>query len=917
MTNEVSAAVSAVNANVYSFCKFISPNDAGTTGAHQAGLYIPKNSISLVFNQPGIHGQNKEKFATIVWSDNITSRCRFIYYGQGTRDEYRVTRLGRSFNVDDLVVLVKEDEENYLGFLLRSAQDKSIFLDQFQMSDDDTNKLIDKSLFVGSFSSEPQELAPPATDTRTIVPQLNNDLTQNHSINFRPKAHILILLGEELIKSPVMAIYELIKNGYDADAKSIHVTFHNIDRIDDAVIEITDSGTGITADVLENVWFEPGTDFRKPVNIDGVRTIKRSPMFNRIPMGEKGVGRFAVHKLGNRIKLVSRPARVIQDADGKFVRTELLDYEITVSIDWRRFSQSRYLDDVGIEWTMNSDPATFLFKDSHGTFIQVASLKEEWTRGMARQLKKQTLSMVSPKNDPSKFRIELDFGNWWLNNIPETSSLLELAPYKVTAFVDKDYNMTFDYEFRLANNNEIGSRIIDNKLPSSELEHYEHNIRGEVIPYLRESLEEQEYENPVIENIVAEFDAAELPFGNLMLEMYSYDLDSMSLRDVTNSPKNIRDLLRDHHGIKVFKGDLRVYDYGDPGNDWLGLDIKRVNNKEWFSNNQIIGYVYLDPETSGPLIEKTNREGFIHNAAYANFVVVLEYILTAFKAERFHDRQRWLKFNQKGTGGNTFADRLQNFRGLISGSGLDATNQALLLEEANRVGEKYNEDRDALLIPAGVGMTASFAMHEIEKLIPRMQESVAEDPVNKFRITSQVSELKDYSEGLLSVLRKGGAVNMPAVQVVKTAVGNYNSRLQSWKIDVSITPGGDDTIMLKADRRLIVTVLMNLIDNSLYWLDTVYKDFKGIFIKITKIENGVSILVVDNGPGFKETVGDIVTPYYTRKRNGIGIGMYLVDTIMINYGRLNIITDREELSGREVPEIYTGAAVELIFNKNQ
>src|SRR5690606_26043997 len=139
-------------------------NDAGTTGAHQAGLYIPKNSISLVFNQPGIHGQNKEKFATIVWSDKITSRCRFIYYGQGTRDEYRVTRLGRSFNVDDLVVLVKEDEENYLGFMLRSAQDKSIFLNQFQMSNDDTNKLIDKSLFVGSLPIEPQELARPATD---------------------------------------------------------------------------------------------------------------------------------------------------------------------------------------------------------------------------------------------------------------------------------------------------------------------------------------------------------------------------------------------------------------------------------------------------------------------------------------------------------------------------------------------------------------------------------------------------------------------------------------------------------------------------------------------------------------------------------------------------------------------------------
>jgi signal transduction histidine kinase len=910
MTNEVSAAITAVNNNQYSFCKFISPNDAGVTGAHQAGLYIPKNSVSLVFNEPGAQGRNKEKFAAITWFDNTVFTCRFIYYGQGTRDEYRVTRLGKSFNVNDLVIIVKQNEDSYLGFILKNEQDKIDFLEHFRLSESDTNRLIEKSATV------PTTELPHSVDTSTIVPTLHNIETQSHSVSFRPKAHILILLGEELIKNPVMAIYELIKNGYDADANSINVTFHNIERIEDAVIEIRDFGTGITEEVLENVWFEPGTDFRKPVNSDGLRTVKRSPIYNRIPMGEKGVGRFAVHKLGNKIKLISRPTRIIQDENGKFLKTELFDYEISVDIDWRRFSQSRYLDDVSIEWKKNTESSTFLFKESHGTFIQISSLKEEWTRGMARQLKKQTLSMVSPKNDPSNFRIDLDFGNWWLNDIPDTASLLEIAPYKLTALVDRNYNMTFDYEFGLANNNDIGSRVINEHLPAEQIQKYEHNIRGEVIPFFRDSLEQQEYENPVIRNVIAEFDAAELPFGNIMLELYSWDLDSASLRDITNSPKAIRDLLKDHSGIKVFKGDLRVYDYGDPGNDWLGLDIKRVNNKEWFSNNQIVGYVYLDPETSGALIEKTNREGFIHNTAYEHFIVVLEYILSSFKAERFSDRQRWLKLNQKGKGGNTFADRLQNFRGLITSSSLDPERQTLLLEEAGRVEEKYEEDRNALLVPAGVGMTASFAMHEIEKLIPRMQETVQEDPVNRFRISAQVEELKEYSEGLLSVLRKGGAVSLPAIQAVRIAVNNYSSRLSAWNINVEIVTD-DENITLIADRRLIITVLMNIIDNSMYWLDTVYKDFKGIYIRITAIENGTSILLVDNGPGFRESVVDIITPYYSRKRNGIGIGMYLVDTIMINYGRLNIIQDRGDLAAMSVPEIYSGAAVELIFNKNQ
>ena len=123
--------------------------------------------------------------------------------------------------------------------------------------------------------------------------------------------------------------------------------------------------------------------------------------------------------------------------------------------------------------------------------------------------------------------------------------------------------------------NENSSNEIDRKKSN-------YNIKGELKPFFRDSLEQLEYEKPIIENTITEFDEALLPYGNLMLELYSYDLDSMSLKDVTGSPKLIKDLLKDHSGIKVFKGDLRVYDYGDPGNDWLGLDIKRVNNKEWF-----------------------------------------------------------------------------------------------------------------------------------------------------------------------------------------------------------------------------------------------------------------------------------------------------------------------------------------------
>ena len=126
--------------------------------------------------------------------------------------------------------------------------------------------------------------------------------------HFNPKAHILTLLGNELIKSPVMAIYELVKNSYDADAEKVDVRFRDIEDLTKAVIIIEDDGIGMTSEILEDVWLEPGSDFRKPIHKEtGLRQIIKSSIFDRVPMGEKGVGRFAVHKLSSEIFLVTRP----------------------------------------------------------------------------------------------------------------------------------------------------------------------------------------------------------------------------------------------------------------------------------------------------------------------------------------------------------------------------------------------------------------------------------------------------------------------------------------------------------------------------------------------------------------------------------------------------------------------------------
>lgn len=90
-------AIQAVLSGQRAYCKFLAANDTGLTGGHQAGIYISKPSIPILFDEPGIKGTNKEKWVKVKWQDGIETDTRFIYYGKGTRNEYRITNFGAVF----------------------------------------------------------------------------------------------------------------------------------------------------------------------------------------------------------------------------------------------------------------------------------------------------------------------------------------------------------------------------------------------------------------------------------------------------------------------------------------------------------------------------------------------------------------------------------------------------------------------------------------------------------------------------------------------------------------------------------------------------------------------------------------------------------------------------------------------------
>lgn len=141
-------AIQCVQESQTAYCKFITANDTGSTGAHQAGYYIAKSAWSLLFNEEGQKETNKDRFVTIKWQDDFETASRFVYYGVGSRNEYRITRFGRGFpfltddNVGDLLVICKTGEEYYHAYILQTDEEMEDFFTGTGITASEVNQII-------------------------------------------------------------------------------------------------------------------------------------------------------------------------------------------------------------------------------------------------------------------------------------------------------------------------------------------------------------------------------------------------------------------------------------------------------------------------------------------------------------------------------------------------------------------------------------------------------------------------------------------------------------------------------------------------------------------------------------------------------------------------------------------------------
>lgn len=248
MENIVSKIIEDTSNSERVFCKFLSANDTGETGGHQSGIYIPQNSVSLIFNTLGIKGENKKVFNKIKWQDDFETDAHFNYYGRGTRNEYRITGLGRKFPflkpefTGSLVIILKQKDTSYKGYVLETEEEINYFLDYFGITPAETNRLINTE----SNPEEKEKLAIqefikslttdfPSSEQMSLEAQRIQNLVFDHNEYIQLKPDDKLLDWTEVEYRLFRAIEHdryasLIKNGFSDVEKFIELANQVLNR---------------------------------------------------------------------------------------------------------------------------------------------------------------------------------------------------------------------------------------------------------------------------------------------------------------------------------------------------------------------------------------------------------------------------------------------------------------------------------------------------------------------------------------------------------------------------------------------------------------------------------------------------------------------------------------------------------------
>lgn len=672
---------------------------------------------------------------------------------------------------------------------------------------------------------------------------------------FTVNPRIIAHFGEHLIKNESIALLELVKNSYDACATFCELDF-KFENNTLKSLSITDNGFGMNINVIKNVWLVIGTDFKQK---------KLEPnCCGRFPLGEKGIGRLGVHKLGNNITLISKTEH---------------DKEVELKIDWSRLDVSKKIDDFIVDVFENQQP--FFFNNKTGTRIVIENLKTSWDRRQLREVYRNLMSLNSPfdnSDNNDTFCIKVTKNSDVFEGLPDVKDIMEVGMYFGHCFAEGDSIIDFQYEFR----------------PWPTLDKFDKKRTVTQNDLNQEDLKLQKFEPKIKDkNKKTYINLNESNIGPIEFDIVIFETDSQILSYSNMEKKSLKDYLRENGGIRVYRDNVRVYNYGEKDDDWLGIDIRRVSRLGGnVSNNILIGSVKLKRSDSLGLKEKTNREGFIENESYKNFVEVVDYILSLFVKERNTDKQNLSTVYKTANVTEPVLADLNLAIDLVKKIESDKTEEVLIY--LNRVNDQYKTVRDVLLKSANAGLNMGAVVHEVDKLVNALIHMIEK---NDYAESIQIAKrLESIITGYTKILKKTNIGNYSLSSIVDVALSNYKFRFKDHKISV-ISNFKEKNLTAILSEPEAISALLNILDNAIFWISHAKTDNRRISIYITdEIKDYNSIIVCDNGPGFNIPFDIAVKPFITGKpfNIGMGLGLHVVkETMFAMKGELMFLDKHE------------------------
>ena len=622
---------------------------------------------------------------------------------------------------------------------------------------------------------------------------------------------------------------------------------------------------------------------------------RRTPERNRVIQGEKGIGRFAVLKLAKKITVTTR----VHGAET----------ETIVSYDFTRFDddfveeageeKEIFLDEVKINWDERT-PKT-LPGGARGTVIEMEALRGAWSERLIERLCRDVANLTDPvsrltrKDTADSFEISVVCNGkrrTVAHDEEETlKSLIEDKP--VFSIKGRFMNEGCVYRFDGGSGNE-------------EVSLYDEGVKGLWI-WRQRYLDSKTRAEAGKKQTYA--------CGDFAFQFYIFDFSrGIDGRYVlTQDDKN---RLKDHR-VYLYRDGVRVYPYGDPDDDWLNIDISRGIGRagDFFSNDQIIGWVDITQEGNPALRDKTNREGLIETGGAAeDFVFLIGTFLSYIKQHPFqrYQTKRRQKNVAKSVREGVLAVHLARLK-----KSLEEAGEVAHASEVSKIESEYQQERDFLSRRAemtedlaGVGLSVEMASHDIMLLLGRAQDVGVR--LARYARKGSIESIREQADMLVDVLQQI-VVGMRDVQslfrssrrrrqvlevepILDKIYGIYADLLERLEITYNKTVVGNSPLVVNATDGVVMQVLINLFDNAAYWLDTKAPSAPRQ-IRVTLDGDAGELVFADSGPGVNvEDKPYIFEAFFSGKgQEGRGLGLYIARQLLERYGyTIEVVEPREE-----------------------